>query len=482
MTFSHAPTAPEAIPSHDATATNSRTSSITNRDIEKDPIDIGLSAPEYSTSEQAAPETPEKPTDYGDNEVAIPVPSQPANPLDPSAFPEGGLKAWTVVAGAVCCLFVSFGWINCIGVFQTYYETHQLQNYSSQEVAWIPSTESFMMFFGGVWIGRLYDNYGPRYLIMAGMFFHVFGLMMASISTKYYQFFLAQGVCSALGCSLFFYPAMSAVTTWFFKKRALALGITASGSSLGGVVFPIMVERLIPQVGFGWTMRICAFLILGLGTIACLTVVSRIPPRPKPVKAMDFFRPFTEPTFAILAFGTFLTWLGLFVPFTFIILASRAHHVPNSLATYLVAIMNAASTFGRTIPPFLADRVGRFNVFLSMSLLSSVITLALWVPSSGTAATVVYACIFGFSSGAVASILPAVIAQISNIHEIGVRTGALFSVAAVATLIGSPIAGQIIANDGYRSMQGFGGAILAGGTVVYVVLWVRLGGYKGKKV
>jgi MFS family permease len=157
------------------------------------------------------------------------------------------------------------------------------------------------------------DNYGPRYLIMAGMFFHVFGLMMASISTKYYQFFLAQGVCSALGCSLFFYPAMSAVTTWFFKKRALALGITASGSSLGGVVFPIMVDRLIPQVGFGWTMRICAFLILGLGTIACLTVVSRIPPRPKPVKAMDFFRPFTEPTFAILAFGTFLTWLGTLI-------------------------------------------------------------------------------------------------------------------------------------------------------------------------
>jgi hypothetical protein len=113
MTFSRGPTAPEAVPSHDATATNSRTSSITNRDIEKDPIDIDLPAPEYSSSEQAAPETPEKPTDYGDNEVAIPFPSQPANPLDPSSFPEGGLKAWTVVAGAVCCLFVSFGWINC---------------------------------------------------------------------------------------------------------------------------------------------------------------------------------------------------------------------------------------------------------------------------------------------------------------------------------------------------------------------------------
>lgn len=103
---------------------------------------------------------------------------------------------------------------------------------------------------------------------------------------------------------------MSAVTTWFFKRRALALGVTASGSSIGGVIFPVMVEKLIPQVGFGWTMRICAFLILGLGFFANLTVVSRIPPRPRPVKPMDFVRPFSEPTFATLATGAFLTWLG----------------------------------------------------------------------------------------------------------------------------------------------------------------------------
>lgn len=149
---------------------------------------------------------------------------------------------------------------------------------------------------------------------MAGTFFHVFGLMMTSISKEYYQFFLAQAVCSAIGCSLFFYPSMSAVTTWFFKRRALALGVTAAGSSIGGVIFPVMVEKLIPQVGFGWTMRICAFLILALGLFANLTIVSRIPPRPRPVKAKDFLRPFSEPTFATLATGGFLTWLGTFCP------------------------------------------------------------------------------------------------------------------------------------------------------------------------
>ena len=33
--------------------------------------------------------------------------------FDPSSFPDGGLQAWLAVSGAFCCLFCSFGWINC---------------------------------------------------------------------------------------------------------------------------------------------------------------------------------------------------------------------------------------------------------------------------------------------------------------------------------------------------------------------------------
>ena len=64
------------------------------------------------------------------------------NPMgDPSDFPEGGAKAWLTVAGASCCLFVSFGWINCVGIFQDYYQTHQLKEYSPSTIAWIPALQ-----------------------------------------------------------------------------------------------------------------------------------------------------------------------------------------------------------------------------------------------------------------------------------------------------------------------------------------------------
>ena len=140
------------------------------------------------------------------------TPATPS-PTDPSSFPDGGKQAWTTVAGGFCALFVSFGWINCIGIFQTYYQTHQLKAYSPSTVAWVTSLETFFMFGGGIWVGRLYDNYGHRYILIVGTFLHVFGLMMASLSNEYWQFILSQSVCSSIGASMLFYPSVNCVSS-----------------------------------------------------------------------------------------------------------------------------------------------------------------------------------------------------------------------------------------------------------------------------
>jgi MFS family permease len=240
-----------------------------------------------------------------------------ANPAD---FPDGGLEAWLVVLGGWLCLFVSFGWINCIGVFQDYYQEHLLRGYSSSTISWIPSLELFMMFFGGPFGGKTFDSFGPRGLLAVGSVLHVLGLMMTSLSTQYYQFLLAQGVCSALGASAIFFAAVSSTGTWFFKKRATAFGIITSGSSLGGVIFPIMVSKLIPKIGYPWTMRAAAFMILGMLSVANLTVKSRLTPRRNKVDVLEFFRPLKEPAFAITCAAAFLFFFGTFLPFNYVIL------------------------------------------------------------------------------------------------------------------------------------------------------------------
>jgi nitrate/nitrite transporter NarK len=68
------------------------------------------------------------------------------------------------------------------------------------------------MLFSGLFVGKIFDDYGPASLLSVGTFLHVFGLMMTSISTKYYQILLSQAVCSAIGASMVFHPAFTCVS------------------------------------------------------------------------------------------------------------------------------------------------------------------------------------------------------------------------------------------------------------------------------
>lgn len=199
----------------------------------------------------------------------------------------------------------------------------------------------------------------------------------------------------------------------------------AAGSSLGGVVFPIMVERLVEERGFGWSMRAAAFLILGLLIYANLTVKSRLPPQPKIWSFTDFIQPLGELPFLLTVLASFAFFFGMFLPFNFVILSAEYNGMGPNLAGYLLAVLNAVSIFGRTLPGFVADRLGRYNVMIVTSFLSTILVLALWLPARGNVAYILFAAFYGFSSGAFVSLAPALIAQISDIRQIGVRTGTM---------------------------------------------------------
>jgi hypothetical protein len=51
-----------------------------------------------------------------------------------------------------------------------------------------------------------------------------------------------------------------------------------------------------------------------------------------------------------------------------------------------------------------------------ITALSGIVTLALWIPGKSTAAIVVYGVLFGLTSGGFVSLLPACIAQLSQVY------------------------------------------------------------------
>ncbi|KAJ5814699.1 hypothetical protein N7474_006476 [Penicillium riverlandense] len=481
-----------ASPSIDSATTNTGPSESStpplSAQVSTDP-EKGARPEKTQTSEQKGPEDPE-----AQKQDVAPM-STPATPA-PGPPPDGGAKAWFTVLGAFCGLFVS------IGVFQTYYESHQLSGMSTSTVTWITSLETFVMFLGvstafsdttsimltthqGPVFGTLFDNFGPRWLILAGTILHVFGLMMASLSSEYYQFLLSQGICSPLGASAVFYACINSVSTWFAKRRAFALGVTAAGSSLGGVIFPIMVTQLIPKVGFAWTMRICAFMILALLGVSNLTVRSRLQHRRKPFHILNFLKPLTELRFVLTVAGAFCVFWGMFLPFTFVITQAMRYGMSEHLANYLVPILNAASIFGRTVPGYIADKIGRFNVLILTTFLSAILVLALWLPARGNVPAIIFSALYGFSSGAFVSLAPAVVAQISDLREVGVRNGTFFAVISFAALTGTPIGGALVPDvlhGSYTKLQIFCGVVIFAGATFFVAARTVVGGFKLNKV
>jgi hypothetical protein len=101
------------------------------------------------------------------------------------------LSLWGTPAGAG---FVSALTTSQFGVFQDYYQTHQLASNSATQISWIGSIQYCLCPMLGCISGPLFDAGYLRSLVATGGAIYVVCFMMASIAKEYYQFLLAHGI------------------------------------------------------------------------------------------------------------------------------------------------------------------------------------------------------------------------------------------------------------------------------------------------
>lgn len=421
------------------------------------------------------------------------TPSRPVTAeADQEEFPEGGW-GWAVIAGCFILMGTNFGMINAYGEFQKHY-LFKFPHEKQSVLTLIGSLQPGTIYLFSCFAGLLIQKFGPRYSTLICCVIVSFSFMMTSICKTVWQLALAQGILFGLGTSISVLICFSVPQHWFKKRRGTALGIMSSGSSIGGVLWPLAVQHLIKKVGFSWANRIIGFIYIPLLCFAAFairtpsqnvkkTVASNSndtiehlsdiekksdhsPSKPNTQSFVDW-SVLKNNQFLLLLLGNAIGVFSLFTPFFF--LPSYSSLLPNirpSVADNILTILNCASIIGRILPGVIGDKIGRLNAFIIAVTLSGIFVLALWLPCYGEGLLLAISILYGISSGAFVALPPAVIGQLFGIKGIKDRIIFFLITCAPGCLVGPVIAGSFLpTNPGVEDLSGYNKLIIFSGSL-----------------
>ncbi|WPG98119.1 Hypothetical protein R9X50_00090500 [Acrodontium crateriforme] len=408
----------------------------------------------------------------------------PAAPPGPPGGPQpnGGLQAWLQVLGSFMLFFNTWGILNTFGVYQTYYESGQLFQESSSNISWIGSVQALMVLLVGVVSGPIYDRGHLRLLLIFGTFGVVFGHMMLSLCHTFWQVILAQGFVIGIGGGCLFIPAVAILPTYFSSRIGLAIGLAASGSSMGGIIYPIMFYRLLgaEQLSFGWSVRILGF--TALATLILPITVMKMRVKPGKVRTMIDLTAFTDVPYMTFVVGSLIGFIGLYVGLFYISFFGQQTGITDpSLSFYLVPILNVGSVFGRTLPNWLSDKIGPLNVICPGAFLVGTVLLCN-LAVHNAAGLIVNTLFFGFFSGIFIALPPVLfVALTKDKSKIGSRIGMGFAMLGAGVLAGGPGAGGILGkadnpHPNWTGVWAYGGVTaIAAGVIFFGLRFMKVG-------
>lgn len=92
---------------------------------------------------------------------------------------------------------------------------------------------------------------------------------------------------------------------------------------------------------------------------------------------------FRDQEYPSLALGIYFMEWALFVPITCLTSFALSTSAMTQEKSYqLIAIMNAGSCIGRSVPGYIADKLDRFNSMIAALVLCTAVTVILWLPAS----------------------------------------------------------------------------------------------------
>jgi sugar phosphate permease len=338
--------------------------------------------------------------------------------------------------------------------------------------------------------GWLTDRFGPRVLIRIGMVIFGVGFLLFSQIDGPVTFFLTFFMM-ALGSSLGGYlPVGVAIVAWFRRRRALALSLSASGMSVGGLLTPLVILAA-SRVGWRWTAFVSGLLVIAAGLPLAQVMRRRPeaygwtpdgdPPQPAPAAAAPARtapaqRDFTpREALATRAFWYISAGHAAALLVVSAVMVHMIIHVTERLgyslpqAGSVVALMTVMQAIGQLTGGWLGDRFSKRRI-AAACMLAHAAGLIVLAFAAAFWMVLLFAVLHGSAWGMRGPLMGAIRADYFGSAAFGTITG-ISSMVLMVGMMGGPLVAGILADRTGSYVPGFSvlAAVSALGSVFFLL-------------
>ena len=349
---------------------------------------------------------------------------------------------WYILAGSSVILFFVMGSRAMIGVMfkPLLYEFSWSRGAISAAVFLNMTIFALSLTF----VGKLYDRYGPRWIIIISSLFLAAGFIGIGFIDYFWQFMILYGVFAALGFGGTSVPLFAALSSkWFVKHRGLAASLALTGTCLGQYVIVPASTQIMLVWGWRSAFIIVGSVILVVNFFITFTVIKSHPGelglKPYGSKEPPLSHPRNESITKIVcsfglkdAMGTRSFWLfaivmavcggGDYLVLTHLVPMATDHGVSPVTAGNMLAWSGLMSLAGLLLTGATTDRIGN-KIPIVFTFILRLAVFVLLLNSQTILSFYIFSLVFGFTMLVTAPIATTLTGKLYGFENVGYLSG-----------------------------------------------------------
>lgn len=362
--------------------------------------------------------------------------------------PPNGGYGWICVAAIATLNGHTWGLNSSYGVFLAHYLSHNI----------FPSATPLQYaFVGGLSISQALivspvatlttRCFGTRTTLFIGVALETVSFIGASFASRIWHLFLTQGICFGWGIGFLFVGSVGITPQWFSTRRSLANGCSAAGSGLGGLVYSLAAQAMIRSIGLPWAFRTLGLVAFVVNTVCALLIRDRNQQVGSRQIGFDY-RLFRKVQFVgLLAFG-FLSMLGYVVLLFSLPNYARTVGLSAQQGSVIGATFNLGQAIGRPPIGYFSDSIGRLNMASSMTFLSGLFCLVIWMFAKSFGVLVFYSLVGGMVAGTYWAVAGPITTEVMGLKDLPSALSITWLVLVLPTTFSEAIGLEIVKFNG----------------------------------